>query len=152
MTYKEYRDKQQKEFDALPIFWAFSMKQFEEEMNKRGLTKNDTDKIYRVGNGGFYLKSDAQTIKDYFDKPNELNELMKDKDFCLDAFNYEMDNHEYAINHYQGDWEVVGCFWHCEYDDNKDYNDYLKEVGHEDLIPLYEQARREHFKRAEDWF
>jgi hypothetical protein len=63
-----------------------------------------------------------------------------------------MDNHEYAINHYQGDWEVVGCFWYCEYADYKDYKDYLKDVGHEDLIPLYEQARREHFKRAEDWF
>ena len=152
MTYKEYRDKSQKEFNALPIFWAFSMKQFEEEMNKRGLTKSDTDKIYKFGNGGFYLKSDAQTIKDYFNKPSELEELMKNKDFVLEAFNYEMDNHEYAINHYQGDWDVLSCFWNPVWDDNKTYKEYLTELGHEDLIPLYEQARREHFKRAEDWF
>ena len=33
MTYKEYSDQRQQEFNALPIFYAFSNKQFEEAMN-----------------------------------------------------------------------------------------------------------------------
>lgn len=152
MTYQEYKDKRQSEFNALPIFWAFSMKQFEEEMNKRGLTKDDQDKLFKFGNGGFYLKSDADKIREFINKPDEFPELAKDKDFLLSAFNYEMDNHEYAINYYQGDWDVCSVFFNCEYEDSKDYKDYLKEGGHEDWIPVYEQARKEHFERAKEWF
>lgn len=36
MTYKEYRDAQQAEFDALPIFWAFGRQQFKQAMEERG--------------------------------------------------------------------------------------------------------------------
>jgi len=147
MTYKEYRDKAQSEFNALPIFWAFSNKQFKEEMEKRGLTEDDTDMIYRFGNGGFYLKSDAQIIRDYMNKPDELPELMKVPDFAISAFEYEMHNHEYGIN-WQADWDVCCCF--CskepEYGDDKDYKDYLAEDGHEEWIPFYAQARKNYYK------
>jgi hypothetical protein len=157
MTYQEYRQKSQAEFNALPIFFAFSNQQFKEQMEARGLTENDTDKIYRFGNtGGFYLRSDAQVIHDYFDKQktdHTLEDLMQDHDFAVSAFRYEMDNHEYAINHYQGDWEVVGCFTkkELEFSDDKNYKDYMYEAGLEDLIPWYQEARREHMKAAEDW-
>ena len=46
MTYEEYKTKRQKEFNELPIFYAFSDKQFIEQMEKRGLTIADTVKIY----------------------------------------------------------------------------------------------------------
>ena len=78
---------------------------------------------------------------------------MKDHDFAVSAFRYEMDNHEYAINYYQGDWEVVGCFTSkdLEYGEDKNYKDYLYEAGMEDLIPWYQEARASHMKAAEDW-
>lgn len=156
MTYQEYREKSQKEFNELPIFYAFSNDQLFKALEERGLTKNDTDKIYRLGDtGGFYLKSDAEIIRAYFNRKDDpLSELMKDHDFAVSAFRYEMDNHEYAINYYQGDWEVVGCFSNkpLDFGDDKNYKDYLYEAGMEDLIPWYEEAKASHMKAAEEWF
>lgn len=154
MTYQEYRKKEQKEFNSLPIFFAFSNKQFEEAMKERGLTIDDTDKVYKFGNtGGFYLKSDAQIIRDYMEKEDELPTLMKDYNFAVSAFEYEMENHEYAIN-WQADWDVCECFVKCEYGDSKDYKDYLKEANRPEWIPAYTEARKIYFKRAEEneWF
>lgn len=155
MTYTEYKEKAQQEFNALPIFYAFSNKQLEEAMRARGLTLNDTDKIYKLGDtGGFYLRSDSPVIKAYFNREDDpLAELMKDHDFAVNAFRYEMDNHEYAINYYQGDWEVCGCFapHGLKYGEDKTYVEYLTEAGMADLIPAYQEARRSHMKAAEEW-
>lgn len=154
MTYQEYRQKKQEEFNALPLFFAFSDEQFKEAMEERGLTVNDTDKIYRLGLNSFYLRSDSRKILDFVNKPDELSELMKDRDFAISAFRYEMDNHEYAINYYQGDWDVISCFTskRLEFSDDKNYKDYLYDAGLEDLIPEYQIARAAHMKAAEDWF
>lgn len=154
MTYEEYRKKSQKEFDELPLFFAFSDKQFGEEMEKRGLTIKDTDKVYRFGKtGGFYLKSDAQIIRDYMNKEDDLPALMKDYNFAVSAFEYEMRNHEYAIN-LQADWDVCSCFVHCKYDDAKSYIDYFEEAGHSEWIEAYAEARNNYYKmaRENEWF
>lgn len=154
MTYQEFRKKQQEEFNALPLFFAFSDEQFKKAMEERGLTENDTDKIYRFGSNSFYLRSDADKIRDFINKPDELPELMKDREFAISAFRYEMDNHEYAINYYQGDWDVISCFTRkrLEFSDDKNYKDYLYEAGLEDLIPEYQIAREAHLKAADAWF
>lgn len=157
MTYQEYRDQEQKEFNELPIFFAFSNKQFKDAMEARGLTEHDTDKIYKLGgSGGFYLRTDAPVIRAFFEKhrtDKTLAELMKDHDFAVSAFRYEMDNHEYAIN-YQGDWDVCNCFSkrELEFEEYKSYKEYLTEAGLAELIPCYEEARRSHFKASEAWF
>ncbi len=44
-TYKALTDRQSKEMNAFPLGAAFSNKQFEEMMQKWGLTVDDTDKI-----------------------------------------------------------------------------------------------------------
>lgn len=155
MTYQEYRKKEADEIQALPIFYAFSNEQLEKALNERGLTMDDTDKLYRLGDtGGFYLKKDADIIRAHFTKKDELHDLMEnDYDFALSAFNYELDNHEYAINTYQGDWDVCSCFCKCEWQEGKGYVEYLTEGGYSrKVIEAYAQARQEHFKRAEDWF
>jgi hypothetical protein len=42
------------------MFFALSKEQFAEGMSKFGLTPDDKDKIYKLGNtGGFYLRTDA---------------------------------------------------------------------------------------------
>ena len=51
MTYEDWKDTKQKEFDALPIFFAFNYEQFKEAMEERGLMVTDTDKIYKLGMG-----------------------------------------------------------------------------------------------------
>lgn len=154
MTYKEYREKEQAEVNALPIFWAFSDAQFKKAMEERGLTENDTDKIYRFPGGGFYLKSDAQIIRDYFNRPNQLDELMKSVVFAEDAFYYEMANHEYHIN-WQGDWDVCSCFGHCEYEDGKSATDYLLEMGYgNEILSAWYRAKISFLKDAEEngWY
>lgn len=151
MTYKEYIEKKQQEFNTLPIFFAFSTERLVEQMKERGLAEDDFDKIYRLGDtGGFYLKSDSKIIDAYYDKPDKLKELMKDVEFAEDAFEYEMANHEYAIN-YQGDWDVCICFGNCEYDECKCYTQYLKDMGYSDeVIRAFKNAKTKHYKMMEE--
>lgn len=155
MTYEEYKTKRQKEFNELPIFYAFSDKQFTEQMEKRGLTIADTDKIYRLGDtAGFYLKSDAQIIQDYFNKPDELEELLKDYDFAFGAFYYEMGNHEYHIN-WQADYDVCSCFGHVKFSETYDLVDYWNQLNFtETTRKAYKDARAKFYKDADEkgWY
>lgn len=147
MTYAEYRKEQLAKINSLPLFFAFSRRQLEKEMAKIGLTTSDEDKekICRVPgvNGAFCLKSDIPKIIAYFEEDN-ITELMKDPVFAEEAFRYEMDNHEYAIN-WQGDWDVCSCFFSVEYESGKTGDDYLKESGCSDeIIKAYHRAARAH--------
>lgn len=154
MTYTEYKSARQGEFNALPIFWAFSNRQFEEAMQKRGLTSKDTDKIFSIGHGGFALKSDKDVILAFLKKEDPLPELMKDPAFAESAFFYEMCDHEYGIN-WQGDWDVCSCFGGCEYSEEKGGADYLTDMGYgNDTISAYFLAKKRYYKEAEEkeWF
>ena len=156
MTYAEYRKQEQAEFDALPIFLAFSDEQLERAMNERGLTLQNTDKIYRFGRNGFYLKTDDEIIKKFVNRPDRLRDLMENEPgFAEDAFYYEMENHEYSIN-WQGDYDVCSCFGRCKYDDAKDYVDYLEvDCGYSgDVIDAFLAARTRFYRDAQknDWY
>lgn len=154
MKYVDYLKVKREGFNALPVFWAFSMEQFREAMEERGLTENDTDKIFSLGAGGYFLKKDKDIIHAYFSKKDELPELMKDPVFAEDAFYYEMCNHEYGING-QGDWDVCSCFGKCEYEYDKGGKDYLEEIGYgPDVVKAYKAAERRYYKDAEEneWF
>ena len=157
MTYEEYRKIREQEVNELPVFWAFSDDQFRKAMEERGLTENDTDKIYALGSGGFYLRTDADKVRAFFNKPDTLHDLIiNDPVFAEEAFYYEMCNHEYGIN-YQGDWDVCSCFCKKELDfkDDKSYVDYLLEAGYNsDVVETYRKARAAYYKAAEEnkWY
>lgn len=155
MDYRQYKDQRQAEFNALPIFFAFGRDQFKEAMAKRGLKEKDTDKIYRLGDtGGYYLKSDADVVRAFFKKKDDLPELMKDQAFAVDAFYSEMCNHEFGINSH-GDWDVCSCFGNCDYVDGKKGTEYLTEMGYSDQVcDCYQVAKGKYFKMAfeHDWF
>lgn len=154
MTYEQYREKRQNDFNALPIFYAFSNEQFEEGMKKLGLKPTDTDKVYKLGYGGFYRKEDSPLIKAWCDS-DELPELMKEYSFCKSAVLYEMQNHEYGIN-WQADWDVMSCFGNVKYTDAADELETYWDSLHWDDSQrrAYMDARREYFRLAEenDWF
>lgn len=133
MNYAEYKKQEQEEYNNLPIFFAFGWDQFKKAMAERGLTENDTDKIYSIGNGGYYLKTDAEIIREFFNRKDELPELMQNKEFATDAFLYEIKNHEYCYN-WEGDYDVCRCFGKCEFSEEKTYKDYLKEAGYDDEV------------------
>ena len=115
MTYQEYTSKRQEEFNALPVFYAFNDKQFEEGMNRFGLTVKDTDKIFRLGNtGGFYLKADSDKIRSFFDD-DTLKDLMQDKKFAEDVTAFFASIHEQAgatgvVN------PILSIYWSKAYD------------------------------------
>ena len=162
MTYQQYKQERQEEFDALPIFFAFGQQQFREQMEKRGLTEEDTDKIYRFGDtGGFYLKSDAGVIKEFFERPDKLPKLMKNYNFAKGAIYYEMCNHEYGIN-WQRNWDVLNCFSSTELeyleddlDESEAVEGYFKQLGWDDKQQqAFWSARSKYFRNAErhNWF
>lgn len=96
-------------------------------------------------------KDFVKHMYELFDKLNKARvECEQSDEYMRKAFEYEMDNHEYAIN-WQGDWDVCSVFGECKYGEDKDYTDYLKEMGKENLIPIYAEARKSHMKRAANW-
>ena len=154
MTYKEYREQRQSEFNKLPVFFAFSNDQLERELNERGYTLDEAGEVlYRFGNGGFYLKKDADIIRAFLEKDSdkELREMMKaDKEFAAEVIEYEMLNHEYPIN-WQGDWDVASCFGSVEYGTDKYGEDYLKELGFgEDMVAIWKSCARK-VRNSYDW-
>lgn len=103
-AYAEMKARHQERVNALPIKFAFSMQQFREAMESWGLTENDTDKIYKLGGGGFYRREDSQLIFNTFEE-NEIEQkaaISNDLDgsgFIKDMFRYELANHEYCITY-----------------------------------------------------
>ena len=149
-TYGQYKAERQAEFNALPIFFAFSNDQLYEEMKKRGLRKTDTKQLFKLGDtGGFYLKKDAPVIREWFSRHDDLEDMMKDPEFAESAFYEEMGNHEYHIN-WQADWDVCERFGNCEYEDGKSYRDYLTEIGYgEQVIEAFKAARKRFLEDAD---
>lgn len=152
ITYEEYRRERQRAFDELPIYYAFSDEQFDEVLEKTGAS--GPEDFYKFACGGFYLKRDADVIRAWIEKPDQLPELMRDYEFAKDAFKYEMNNHEYHINHYQGDWDTMSCFIDIEFKD-EGTEGYLARSGwDEQTKQAYRDAKRETYRQwcEEGWF
>lgn len=154
MTYREYTEARQEEFNKLPIFFAFSIEQFNKALEERGIKPEEAGKhIYRFGTtGGYYLKKDSEIIKKFFSKDHdaELRKMMEsDLAFARDAITYEMFNHEYAIN-WEGDWDVCGCFGKVKYVEGKPGEAYMRDLGFsEAVIKVYHEAASYVLKNTE---
>lgn len=101
-TYLELKTKHQEEVNNFPMAFAFNMKQFEEAMQKLGLTINDTDKIYKIPGRGLIRKTDSPKLKELLDRLNNETKAAIDNDktgdgFIFEMFDYELANHEYCI-------------------------------------------------------
>ncbi len=105
--YAELKQRQQEEFEAFPMQFAFSDKQFAEGMAKLGLKPTDTDKVYAAPGGGFDRREDSQRLKAMMDRfDRELQEAIVGDEtgegFIYEMFLYELNNHEFG---YTGDTE-----------------------------------------------
>ena len=103
--YTELKQRQQAEFNAFPMQFAFSERQFAEGMAALGLAPTDTDRIYSAPGGGFYRREDSQRLKDMTDRfDRELAWAIAADEtgegFIYEMFLYELDSHEYG---YTGD-------------------------------------------------
>lgn len=140
MKRQEYLDlkrRHQKEVEDFPIAYAFNGKQLKEAIEKLGATKKE---VTTLGYGTVIKRTDIPAFEELLeDQRHELKMAMRDKEFAYEAFLYEMDNHEYAIN-WDGDADVLGCF-------NLVYAQ-LDELG---LEEVYQRAARQHMKHAREW-
>ena len=99
--YAELKQRQQEEFNAFPMQYAFSNQQFAEGMAALGLTPADTDKIYKTPGNEFYRREDGPRLKEMMDRfGRELREAIAGDQtgdgFIYEMFLYELDNHEYG--------------------------------------------------------
>jgi hypothetical protein len=100
MKYSELKAKHQAEVNAFPLGFAFSEKQFNEMMEKWGLTPDDTDQIYHIGMGGYVRKSDSAAMHEMFERHEaEHKAAMQDDEYLFSMFNYELANHEYCVTY-----------------------------------------------------
>jgi len=99
VNYQELLVKRQKtysEFVKGRIFFAFSKKQFDENISKIGIELDEIDQVGSVGGGGYCRKSDIQGYIDLLiGMANEMEEALKDRGFLLGALTYELGNHEF---------------------------------------------------------
>jgi hypothetical protein len=159
MTYKEYKDARQGEFNDLPVHWAFGEKQFNEMVEKLGVSADN--KLVSIGAGGYILKKDLPLLDAFMGKKDQLPELMKDPVFAEDAIYYEMCDHEYAIN-WQRNWDVLSCFskgelkyYEDDYSEAAAISKYFDDLGWtEETKGAFFAARKRYFKdaRKNDWF
>ena len=140
-TYQELKDRHQKEMDAFPLGAAFSNKQFEEMMQKWGLTVDDTDKICSIGAGCFIRKTDKEAffnmLKKFKDETDAAIAADKTGDgFIYDMFYYELANHEYCITY--------------EYDETFDALDLTEEQVNADkrLLHGLQKAEKAYLKNC----
>lgn len=99
-TYRELRERQQKEFNALPLKFYYSNEQFEKGMQELGLQPDELDKITEVFDNTFCKKEDVDKVVEFINRSTEeLMEAFKDYDFAVDAFENEFDDHSCAYTH-----------------------------------------------------
>ena len=102
--YDELINKQQKEFNAFPMAFAYSQQQFKEGLLKLGLNENDNDKVVAISAGGFIRKNDLEKFRDLTNRlEKELDDAIKadttGTGFIYDMFVSELFNHEYAYTY-----------------------------------------------------
>lgn len=136
-AYEELSERQRKEFNDLPIAYAFSDEQLKDALDRLGAT--DISECRTIfGHGDIVKKENARKVVETMKRHNkELREAMKDPEFAYDAFLYEMCNHEYAIN-WSADEDVLNCFNMTD--------DDLEKLG---LQCVYLTARRKYFELAD---
>ncbi len=137
--YLDLKKRHEKELNEFPIAYAFNDKQLEEALEKLGATKEECVTVF--GHGDIVKRSDAKELVKMFTRQDkEVKEKLKaDPEFAYEAFLYEMDNHEYAIN-WSADEDVLAAFGITF--------EFIRKHG---LQMVYDQARKQHMKHAEEW-
>lgn len=106
-AYLDMMKRQQQELTDFPIAYAFNEKQLEEALEKLGATKEECCTYLNMGD--VMKKTDVPAFKAMLKRhTEELQNAMKNEQFAEEAFRYEMDNHEYAIN-WSGDDDVLAA-------------------------------------------
>lgn len=138
-AYHDLKKRHEQELNDFPIAYAFNDTQLQEALDKLGAERSEVCTVLQIGD--IVKKTDADAlIKLLLRHTKELHALLRsDEKLAEEIFEYEMDNHEYAIN-YDGDGDVMRCL---SLSDGQ-----IKKMG---LEQAYARAQRSHFKHMEDW-
>lgn len=131
--YIEMSNRHNKEVNALPLFAAFSEKQFEEN----GVP---ADEAVYIGGGVYCRKQDAKFVFAEFARMGREEEEAREKadeGWWYEAFRYELANHEYCITH---EWEET---LHALLLTEKDMEE------NEMLMRAFKRARRDYLREME---
>lgn len=97
MRYQELKQNHKNLINAFPMFFAFSKDQFNDALQLKGLNQSE---IISIGSGGFIKKSDSEQFDALLNQMNtEMDQNLQNDDFLMDAFLYELGNHEYGITY-----------------------------------------------------
>lgn len=139
--YVDFKNAHQDKVDAFPMMFAFSEDQFKKGMEKLGLEYGkDECKLLSIGSSGFIRKSDAKAFEELFTSYSErLSEKMRDHDFAVEAFIYELANYEYCITN--------------------DPTDALRALGltvsdieaDQDLLKAFKEARKKYLMSCDEY-
>ena len=110
---------------------------------------------------GYFTEADkefAMHIDDLMvDLATHLENTRNDYDYNFKAFYYELGNHEYHINTYQGDWDTLSAFgqipWRGQGAEAREQ--YYKDLSFtETQVKAFEAARKKFLKDAgeNDWY
>lgn len=103
----------------------------------------------------YYKEADRWTVEKVTELFNALiqrrHEAEQDYGYMKKAFYYELANHEYCINTYQGDWDTLSAFgnigWRGQGAEARE--EYFKDLQFTDIqIAAFNDARREYLKDA----
>lgn len=141
-TYKEMMKRHREEINSAPIRYAFNKQQLKEALEDLGATEDEVCSVY--GHGDIVRKSDAKMVLEgAYHRMTELQVALENYDFALEAFNYEMDNHEYAIN-WSADEDTLAAFGFS-------VESFKEKFAGTATMRAYHDARRAHFKRMKEW-
>lgn len=117
-SYREMRERQQKEFNELPLGFAFSNEQFAEMMKGLGLDPDkDLNKIYRIPGGGYIQRKDHDHFHEVLERQDAEMTAAKAADvdgtgFLYQMFHYELAKHEYGYTgEYEDTLDALGYTW-----------------------------------------
>ena len=136
-TYKQLKERQQKEVNEFPFGAAFSKEQFEEMRQKLPLA--DGDKYVSLGAGMFVRKQDLPAMEAMFKRhKKEICDFRKNSKNLVSAFVREMHNHEYIYA--EDDATILSLFGYTL--DDLD--------GKSDISKTYAKAIKQYFEEVGD--
>lgn len=102
-TYKEMKERHQREVNALPLAFAFNRDQYREKLAAWNITEVEAKAgaIMTISGGGFIRSTDKDLVIDTFERIRDEKRAAIDADttgtgFIYQMFVYELNNHEFS--------------------------------------------------------
>lgn len=154
-SYEDYRKKMEYLTNyymmRVPYISAFNI--FHNDEEEKAFEKSIKNMTYDpVGFGYVKDSSFVEKHKELYKRLMEnYNRKLNDYDYLKSMIIYEMGNHEYQFNNWQGNWDVItACFGDTQYDECDNYNVYFNQLKlNETQRKAFVDARREYLATCE---